>query len=287
MKTYKPLKAILIAMLSLTLITQISYAQRGGRGGSHFGGTRFGGSSFGGAIGFNRSSFNYSRSPITINRISYTPRIMSYGRRNHLPFFYSRIAYMGYPFYYTNGLFYASYGDYYGLVAPPFGLTLGFLPRGYWGFNFGGFPYYYYSGVFYRSTNDNQYQVVQPPVGAEVPNLPKDAKPIVVNDQKLYEYLGTYYKEVMGADGKIKYIVQGKDGVLNTDNVSEVTVENNNSSNAKITNYIPSIGDIVLQLPSQTMIVIVNGKKLFVTPEHIYYEEFIDGNVLKYKIVGK
>jgi hypothetical protein len=25
----------------------------------------------------------------------------------------------------------------------------------------------------------------------------------------------------------------------------------------------------------------------YVTPEHIYYEEFVDGNVLKYKIVGK
>ena len=181
-------------------------------------------------------------------------------------------------------LFYAAYGDYFGLVAPPFGLTLGFLPRGYWGFNWGGYPYYYYSGVFYKPTEDKKYQVVVPPVGVEVPNIPKDAKPIVVNDQKLYEYLGTYYKEVMGADGKIKYIVQGKDGVLNTDNVKEQNNVTNNTvapnTNIPATIYTPSVGDIVLQLPSQTMIVIVNGKKLYVTPEHIYYEEFVDGNVL-------
>jgi len=159
------------------------------------------------------------------------------------------------------------------------------LPRGYWGFNFGGFPYYYYSGVFYRSTNDQQYQVVEAPIGAEVPNLPNDAKSIIVNDQKLYEYLGIYYKEVIDLNGNRRYIVQGKDGVLNTDNMNEVSVENNNSANTA-NNYKPSMGDIVLQLPTQTKVVVINGKKLFVTPENIYYEEYMDDNILKYKVVG-
>ena len=139
--------------------------------------------------------------------------------------------------------------------------------------------------MFYRSTNDHQYQVVEAPIGAEVPNLPNDAKSIIVNDQKLYEYLGTYYKEVIDVNGKRRYIVQGKDGVLNTDNMSEVIVENNNS-NANATNYKPSIGDIVLQLPNQTKVVIINGKKLYVTPENIYYEEYMDENIIKYKVVG-
>lgn len=278
--------AIIVIMIAFTFTSLVSNAQRGGRGG-------FGGGHFGGGfsshynVGFG-AHYNVGH----FGGFGYRTRVLPYGGIYRLPSSYLRLTYGGYPYFFADGLFYATYGDYYGLVAPPFGLRLGILPRGYWGFNFGGFPYYYYSGVFYKPTEDKKYEVVVAPVGAEVPSLPKEAKPIVVNDQKLYEYLGTYYKEVMGADGKIKYIVQGKDGVLNTDNVIENNNVGNNNNVAPSTNtaptiYTPSVGDIVLQLPSQTMIVIVNGKKLFVTPEHIYYEEFVDGNVLKYKIVGK
>jgi hypothetical protein len=284
MKKNAGFTATLLLLIAFTLSSIVSNAQRGGRG---FGGGHFGGSHFGGGV----SSF-YSGSHFGVG-LHYSTRILPHGGSFRLPSSYVRLNFRGYPYYFADGLFYTYYGDYYGLVAPPFGLTLGFLPRGYWGFNWGGYPYYYYSGVFYKSTEDKKYQVVVPPVGAEVPNLPKEAKPVVVNDQKLYEYLGTYYKEVMGQDGKIKYIVQGKDGVLNTDNNKEVSNTMNTTSNA-ITNqvpvttiYTPSIGDIVMQLPSQTKAVIINGKKLFVTPENIYYEEFVDGNVIKYKIVGK
>lgn len=278
MKKNTRIYAIVLAMIAFMFTVQISNAQRGGRGG--FGGGHFGGGHFGG--GYYGSSMRVGVG------FGYSGRVLPYGGIYRLPSSYLRLSFGGYPYYFADGLFYASYGDYYGLIAPPFGLTLGLLPRGYWGFNYGGFPYYYYSGVFYRPTEDKKYQVVQAPVGAEVPSLPKDAKPIVVNDQKLYEYLGTYYKEVMGTDGKVKYIVQGKDGVLNTDKQPEVTVskEAGTVNTTPATIYTPSVGDIVLQLPSQFKIVIINGKKLYVTPENIYYEEFVDGNVLKYKVVG-
>ncbi len=276
MKNITRFITVILITVALLSITNTSSAQRGrgGFGGGHFGGGFFGGARFGGTR--------------FVGSIGYRPRILPFGRMYSLPSSYLRIRFGGMPYYFVDGLYYASYGDYYGLVAPPFGLTIGLLPRGYWGFSFGGYPYFYHSGIFYRSTNDNKYQVVQAPVGAEVPALPKDAKPIVINDVKLYEYLGTYYKEVVGEDGKVKYMVQGKDGVLNTNSTPEVSIENNSNNNAPAaaTIYTPSIGDIVLQLPSQTKIVIVNGKKLFVTPEHVYYEEFVDGNTLKYKIVG-
>ncbi len=286
MKNKSGLKAIFMAMFSLLLIAQQSIAQRTIRDRSPLRGNPVIVKPVAPSINNrNIARYSHSRRPMIINRYGYQPRLMPYGRRTRLPLAYTRIAFRGRPFYYTNGLYYANYGNYYGLVSPPFGLTLGLLPRGYWGFNFGGFPYYYYSGVFYRSTNDRQYQVVEAPIGAEVPNLPNDAKSIIVNDQKLYEYLGTYYKEVIDLNGNRRYIVQGKDGVLNTDNMNEVTVENNDS-NASASNYKPSIGDIVLQLPSQTKVVIINGKKLYVTPENIYYEEYMDENIIKYKVVG-
>jgi hypothetical protein len=143
-------------------------------------------------------------------------RIFPYGRIYRLPSSYIRISHLGNPYFFNNGLFYRPYGNYYGLVAPPLGLTLGMLPSGYWNFRFRGFPYYYYSGVFYKPTDNQQYQVVAPPAGAEVPNLPKDAKIMIINNQKFYEYLGTFYKETTDQNGSIKYIVQGTDGVLNT-----------------------------------------------------------------------
>ena len=251
MKTKSRLKAIFIAMLSLILIAQQSIAQRAGRDRSSFRGNPVIVKPAAPSINRIQPRFNNSRRPMVSKRFGYQPRFMPYVRRTRFPY----------------------------------GLTFGLLPRGYWGFNFGGYPYYYYSGVFYRSTNSNQYQVVEAPIGAEVPSLPNDAKPIIVNDQKLYEYLGTYYKEVIDVNGKRHYIVQGKDGVLNTDNINEVTVENNNST-LNTTKYTPSVGDIVLQLPNLTKVVVINGKKLYVTPDNIYYEEYMDENNLKFKVVG-
>ena len=251
MKTKFRLNAILIAMLSLILIAQQSIAQRTGRDRASFRGNPAIIRPVAPTIYRNQPSYINTRRRIVMNRFNHQPRFMPFGKRSKWPI----------------------------------GLTLGLLPRGYWGFNFGGFPYYYYSGVFYQSTNNRQYQVVEAPIGAEVPNLPNDAKPIIVNEQKLYEYLGTYYKAVMDVNGKRHYIVQGKDGVLNTDNMNEVTVENNNSA-LNTSKFTPSMGDIVSQLPNQTKVVIINGKKLYVTSENIFYEEFMDENILKYKVVG-
>jgi hypothetical protein len=275
--------ALLILMLSFNTVN----AQRGGRGGR---GSFGGGSNTHFSANYNSYSF---RSPVYRNtgfrpNTSYYSRPASYRSIFRLPSNHIRLSYGGNPYYYSNGLFYSSYGLYYNLIRPPFGIRIGYLPSGYWNLNYGGYPYYYYSGVFYQNTQDNQYQVVQPPVGASVPSIPKDAKKIVVNGEPLYDYLGTYYKEVVDQNGKVSYIVQGKDGVLNTDQQPEVTVSNSDRTNSgTTTNYTPSIGDIVLQLPSQYKMVVINDKKMYVTPEHIYYEEFIDNGVLKYKVVGK
>lgn len=242
MKTTPRLNAIFIAVFLFIGTVYQSNAQRAIRNRSNFPANPVIVKQVSPSVHKNLLKYSYSRRPVIMNRFSYQTRFRPYGRRTRLPF----------------------------------GFTLSILPRGYWSFNFGGFPYFYYSGVFYRSTHDHQYQVVEAPIGAEVPDLPNDAKPIIINDQKLYEYLGVYYKEVLDVNGKKHYIVQGKDGILNTDNFNEVKVENNK----------PTIGDIVLQLPNQTKVVVINGKKLYTTPENIYYEEFLDANILKYKVVG-
>jgi hypothetical protein len=281
MKKKNHFYAMPVVMFILIMITESSNAQRGGRG------------SRGGFGGYYSNSYrtpsfrNYSYNNYRPS-VNYYTRPVGYRSIFRLPSNHIRISYGGYPYYYSNGLFYSSYGLFYNLIRPPFGIRIGYLPSGYWALNYGGYPYYYYSGVFYQNTQDNQYQVVQPPVGASVPSIPKEAKRIIVNGETLYDYLGTYYKEVVDQNGKVSYIVQGKDGVLNTDQQPEVTVSNSDRTNSgTTTNYTPSIGDIVLQLPSQYKVVVINDKKMYVTPEHIYYEEFIDNGVLKYKVVGK
>jgi hypothetical protein len=287
MKKQTRFSVTILWILVFTMTSIISNAQRGGRGGR-------GGFSSGANTHFSANYNSYSfRSPNNMNasirpNSSYYSRPTGYRSIFRLPSNHVRISYGGYPYYFSNGLFYSSYGLYYNLIRPPFGIRIGFLPSGYWALNYGGYPYYYYSGIFYQNTQDNQYQVVQPPVGASVPSIPKDAKKIVVNGEPLFDYLGTYYKEIVDQNGKLSYIVQGKDGVLNTDQQPEVTVTNSDrSSVGATTNYTPSIGDIVLQLPSQYKVVVINDKKMYVTPEHIYYEEWIDNGVLKYKVVGK
>jgi hypothetical protein len=163
------------------------------------------------------------------------------------------------------------------------------LPFGYWGFNFRGAPYYYYSGIYYRPYK-KQYQVVEPPIGATVPQIPSDAKEVYVNNQKYYEYNGTYYKQVVNQDGNIWYLVAGLHGVLNTTNNS---VDNKAEAAAvapEVTvSTIPSalkVGDIVPNLPDGCKTVIIHNKKYYVSPSNIYYEEYFENNTLMYKVVG-
>jgi hypothetical protein len=272
---------ISLALFMLMMSSEISHAQRG-RSNTRISANYYS-KSFNSPI-YRNISHSYDYRPST----NYFKRHISYSRIFRLPSNHLRLSYGGNPYYYSNGLFYANRGLFYNLIRPPFGIRLSYLPSGYWSLNYGGYPYYYYSGVFYQNTRDNQYQVVQPPVGATVPSIPKDAKEIVINGQLLYEYLGTYYKQIVDNQGRINYVVQGKDGVLNTDPQQEVTLDNANVTNsATSTNYSPNIGDVVLQLPSQYKIVVINDKKLYVTPENIYYEEFIENGTLKYKVVGK
>lgn len=190
-------------------------------------------------------------------------------RINQLPYGYRRINHRGSSYFFADGLFYSPFGSYYRPVVPPMGIRLSILPRGYWSFNYGGFPYFYYSGIFYRSFN-NEYQVVDPPVGALVPSVPTDANISFVEGQRIYEYNGIYYKEEVGFDGRMRYRVEGREEMLDTETESER----------------PAIGDIVDQLPSQVKSVVINGKKLFVTPDNVYYEAFVDEDEIRYRVVG-
>jgi len=167
-------------------------------------------------------------------------------------------------------------GGYYGY--PGLGFRIGYLPYGYYPFYWGSDLYYYYGGVFYRPYDGGGYEVTVPPVGAEVPALPRGASSIMINGQQFYEFNGVYYQAVVNDKGKTVYVIAGKDGILNTDG---------NDSNVDNPPAAPQVGDAVNQLPDNCRKVKLNGKKYFVSPDGIYYEEFTDANNMRaYRIAS-
>jgi hypothetical protein len=172
-------------------------------------------------------------------------------------------------YHYNHGY----YGSYY---APRLGFSVGFLPYGYYPFYFGDYQYFYSGGLYYQYDND-QYTVVEPPVGAEVTTLPSNAQSIVINGQQYYEVNGVYYQPITKDDGTLSYQIAGKDGELNTTDSQGV----DNAPPA------PQIGDIVDALPANCNKININGDKLYVSPDGVYYKAQMDKDNNKvYKIVG-
>jgi hypothetical protein len=183
---------------------------------------------------------------------------------------------IGYGGYWGNHGYYHYYHGYYNsYYYPQLGFTCAYLPYGYYPFYFGDDEFFYSGGLFYQY-NNSIYTVVEPPIGAELATLPEKAQSIVINGQQYYELNGVYYQPYTKDDGTIVYQVVGKDGELNT-----------NSSVQDVQQQGPQMGDIVLQLPLDSRKIKVNGQKLWVSPEGVYYQELVDANNNKtYKIVG-
>jgi uncharacterized protein DUF6515 len=171
-------------------------------------------------------------------------------------------------YYYHHGY----YGTYY---APRLGFTIGFLPYGYYPFYYDDLQFFYSNGLFYTYDN-NEYTVVEPPVGAEVNELPSNAQSIVINGEQYYEANGVYYEPIVKDDGTTSYQVAGKDGELNTN-------DNNNNNLPPA----PQIGDVVTTIPPDCRKINLNGEKYYVSPDGYYYQETRDQNNNKvYKVVG-
>ncbi len=198
-------------------------------------------------------------------------------------------------FGYRNYGYYPYYSPAYSYypVAPYFGLRIGALPFGYSSIYVGPHLFYYYDGNYYRPYGDNEYEVTAPPLGAKVPELPRNAKVTVIDGQKYYESNGTYYKEEITDGNDVLYKVVGTNGKLNTDNNvnSDNTNDNNsNNNNSNIQNDDRSsvkIGDRVDELPADSKVVVINKQKYFQAPSGYYYQEVVDGNKIHYEVVGK
>jgi len=223
--------------------------------------------------GYNGHTNTNGRS--TVNAQGYRSYQGSVYSRNHpiSPQAYSRGGFYGTP---SRGYYHFNHGYYGSYYAPRLGFSIGFLPYGYYPFYFNDYQYFYSDGLFYQYDND-QYTVVEPPVGAEVTTLPANAQSIVINGQQYYEVSGVYYQPITKDDGTLSYQVAGKDGELNT--TDDASADNPPAA--------PQIGDIVNQLPDGCHKISINGDKLYVSPDGIYYKAQVDqDNNTSYKIVG-
>lgn len=295
-------KALLITgiALVLTIIAYSVQAQRGngrGRGDDHRNNgrgrydrdDRYGRYDRGRNYGYSYSSpyrsygYNYGYRPY------YRPPVFSFSYPRVL------IPFGGLNFYFSNGYYYRNWGGAYRVVMPPLGIRINVLPPGYRSYYYGNDPYYYYGGTYYRPYN-NQFEVVEPPMGASVPELPAGAEVKVINGQKFYELKGTFYKEDIRDNSELWYTVVGKNGRLDTDYLNQPNNQYNNPSQSQ-PNPIQSqnlsqqsqyvIGDVVDKLPEDSRSIIINGQKLYLSPTGVYYQELIEKDVVRYKVVGK
>jgi len=265
--------AAMIATLSVESVSAQRPSRSGGSGGGHSG--SIGPSRGGGSISRQPSMHAPSRGSFSPGRVGVRPERpgYSYNRPGYRPGSGYRPGYRpGYGYRPGFGRpYYRPYYSYYNFYRPFLGFRIGVLPYGYYPFWFGANQFYYSGGLFYQQ-NNSQYEVVTPPVGAEVPNLPSDANLVTINGVDYYEYKGVYYTQKENADGKTVYVVAGKDGILNTTDGPVDTHQ---------------IGDIINQLPEGCREVTIKNEKYFVSPDDVYYEEIVDGNNITYRVIGK
>jgi hypothetical protein len=120
-----------------------------------------------------------------------------------------RVTYRGIDYSYDNGRYYRVNNGAYIVTAPPRGIRVSIIPSGFLTLMVGTLPYYYYGGVYYREIATDNYEVVDPPMGAIVPELPADdVRAVVIGGKTYFEYDNILYKTVVTSSG-VQYKVIG------------------------------------------------------------------------------
>jgi hypothetical protein len=147
---------------------------------------------------------HYDRSRIVV----VTPRVER--RVTVINHNYINLRYNGYDYYYNNGFYYRPSNGVYVVVAPPRGLRVTVIPTGFFTIMVGTVPYYYYQGAYYRrDVVANNYEVVEPPMGAIVPELPiDDVQTVVIGGKTYFEFDNILYKPVVTQTG-VQYKIIG------------------------------------------------------------------------------
>ena len=118
-----------------------------------------------------------------------------------LPAHHVRVVYRGLPYFFYAGLYYTIYNDGYIAVLPPVGVRIAVLPVGHVRVVVGSSVMYYHSGIYYTeiqraTTEEERYEVIQPPVDTIVSEISADAEEVMIDGNVFYEYNDVMYKKV-------------------------------------------------------------------------------------------
>jgi hypothetical protein len=132
-------------------------------------------------------------------------------------------------YHYAGGVFYAAAAGGYCVTRPPIGCVVPRpLPGGCWRYWWGSRWYWYYGGVYWcdhywyddddedddddepeEEPDPQEFEVVEPTVGATVPYLPEGASAMEVGGVHYFMYEDTWYKPTL-VDGEVAYEIVPK-----------------------------------------------------------------------------
>ena len=88
---------------------------------------------------------------------------------------------------------------------------MNFLPAARTLLSFGGSRYCYYDGIYYRPYRNGSYEVVAPPIGARIDQLPPYSDRVYIAGRTYYVSEGIYYEAIRNRYGRLVYEVVGYD----------------------------------------------------------------------------
>ena len=112
------------------------------------------------------------------------------------------------PYYFYNSVYCRYLNGYYVICRPPLGAVIAYAIFNTWKpviVVHNNVTYYYDDGTFYLPYRNN-YQVVAPPIGARVAELPSNYEEIILDNTLYYKVDNVYYKAVV-VSGYIWYEV--------------------------------------------------------------------------------
>jgi hypothetical protein len=195
-----------------------------------------------------------------------------------------------------------------GVMIPPPGSSVRGLPPGAVKREINGITYYYRNDMYFRELQDGGFEVVEAPIGATLYRIPAGAALRKIEGRYYYEKNGVLYARETDRNGRAMYRIAGKNGELrndveyeddyngpvdrdkayNDDRLEEPVVKNGNQSNELPDGRYsvrPQAGDRFEQLPRESREVIKDGRKLFVSPNGVYYKEIKEEGTTLYEVV--
>ncbi|MBO7445549.1 MAG: hypothetical protein J6T86_03990 [Bacteroidales bacterium] len=129
------------------------------------------------------------------------PNYHNFGYYMNIPPRIRPVYYHGVPYYFYNSIFCRYINGRYIICRPPIGAVIAYSIFNTWRpiiVVYKNVSYYYDDGTFYRRhSNKIDYEVVAPPIGARVAELPSTYEEIVLDGNLYFKVDNVYYKEVI------------------------------------------------------------------------------------------